>query len=146
MKIVLQRVLMAAVEVEQTEIGAIENGLLLLVGFGKGEPAPNINRAAEKIAGLRVFENDQGKPHFSLLDIGAGVLVIPQFTLYGETAKGRRPAFSNAMPPAEANEHFAKFVNALHHTAIKHVATGRFGANMKVSSINDGPFTLLMEF
>ena len=152
MKIILQRVKSAQVNVNQVTIGSIDQGLLLLVGFGKDdEPdtplaiSEKISRAIDKILHLRVFPNDQGKLDYSLVDVGGSILAVPQFTLYGRTQKGRRPDFTQALSPDIAEQNFDQFIRQL-TAQYDHLATGQFGADMEVSLINDGPFTLDMSF
>ncbi len=148
MRIILQRVKQASVTVDQSEIASIEEGLLLLVGFSHTDDDETLIRAANKVTSLRVFENEDAKPHFSVTEIEASLLAVPQFTLYGEVKKGRRPDFTKAMRPDEARLHFDKFIKALLNSGIPRVKLkqGQFGANMQVSSINDGPFTLFLQF
>ncbi len=147
MKILLQRVRSAEVAVAGECIARIERGVLLLVGFGRENAAagPELTRAAEKIVNLRIFANAQGKLDQSLLAIGGAVLAVPQFTLYGQTRKGRRPEFTDALAPVPAESHFQAFVEALRRTPVTQVESGRFGADMQVSLVNDGPFTLLLD-
>ena len=146
MKIILQRVSRAEVTVDAQTVGKIGHGVLLLVGFGRDDSDPDLVRAADKIIHLRIFANDLGKLDRSLLDIGGGVLAVPQFTLYGQALKGRRPEFTQALEPALAQSHFESFVRILRQTPVCKVESGRFGADMKVSLVNDGPFTLALEY
>ena len=147
MKILLQRVTTAQVTIGCEVIGRIDRGLLLLVGFGKDDElhAEKFTRIANKIIHLRIFENELGKLDKSLIDIGGAILAVPQFTLYSDLTKGRRPAFP-ALQPDLANEYFTKLVNAFRHTRIDQVECGKFGADMQVLLTNDGPFTLLLEY
>ncbi len=147
MKILLQRVSSAEVAVAGEPIARIERGVLLLVGFGRADAtaAPKLTRAAEKIVNLRIFANAHGKLDQSLLAVGGAVLAVPQFTLYGQTRKGRRPDFTDALAPAPAESRFQAFVEALRQTPVTQVESGRFGADMQVSLVNDGPFTLLLD-
>ncbi len=147
MKILLQRVSSAEVAVAGERIARIERGVLLLVGFGRENAAagPELTRTAEKIVNLRIFANAQSKLDQSLLAIGGAVLAVPQFTLYGQARKGRRPEFTDALAPALAESHFQAFVEALRRTPVTQVESGRFGADMQVSLVNDGPFTLLLD-
>ena len=145
MKILLQRVSRASVTVDREIIGRIEGGVLLLVGFGRDDAAPALARAADKIINLRIFANDRGRLDRSLLDVGGAILAVPQFTLYGQVRKGRRPDFTQALEPALAESHFRSFVELLRQTPVSQVESGRFAADMRVSLENDGPFTLMLE-
>lgn len=149
MRILLQRVCTAAVEVGDERVAEIGPGLLLLVGFGKvdaGNWQSKIDRVAEKLANLRVFANDQGKLDFSVVDIRGDILAVPQFTLYGKNLKGRRPDFTDALDPAVASLAFDDFRAALETALGKPVPAGVFGADMQVTLVNDGPLTLPFEF
>ena len=151
MKIILQRVESAKVDVDQITIGAIDKGVLLLIGFGKDDESnalpvsEKIRRAIDKILHLRIFPNDQGKLDHSLMDIKGSILAVPQFTLYGRTQKGRRPDFTQALSPVTAKQNFDEFIRQL-NAQYENIATGQFGADMKVSLINDGPFTLELSY
>jgi len=145
MRVVLQRVSSASVAVDGKILGTIEQGLLLSVGFGAGDEEVNIADMVHKLIHLRVFPNEAGRFHFSVLEVGGGVLAIPQFTLYGDCSKGRRPDFFSALAPERAVVLFDRFVEALKDNDLKRVETGRFGAHMHVESVNDGPVTLLLE-
>jgi D-tyrosyl-tRNA(Tyr) deacylase len=144
MKIVLQRVSEARVEVDGTVIGSISKGLLLLVGIGKGDTEAVLELMAEKVVNLRIFGDESGKMNLSLIDVNGAILAVSQFTLFGDSRKGRRPSFEKACPPEEANLLFNFFVQRLREK-VKHVATGQFGARMQVYLINDGPVTLILE-
>lgn len=146
MRILLQRVHHASVEVDQSPVGVIEKGLLLFVGLGQGDSATCFPAAIKKVLTLRVFENENGKFDQSLTDIGGGALLIPQFTLYGQTRKGRRPDFTQAMPPEQAKPLFEDFFQAFSQQNAGKTAQGVFGAHMNVALINDGPVTLMLEF
>lgn len=143
MRALLQRVSWARVEVDDTVIGAIDHGLLVYLGAGKGDGETERRYILQKILGLRIFENEQGKMDKSVLDVGGALLVVSQFTLYGDVRKGRRPSFDDAMPPAEAEAAYDAFVQEA-RAQIK-VETGKFRAMMKVSSLNDGPVTLWID-
>ena len=145
MRVILQRVNWASVTVDGELKGECGPGLMCLVGFGKGDDETKLKPMAEKLANLRVFRNEEDKFDKSLLDIDGGVLLIPQFTLYGETKKGRRPDFFNALEPDKATMLFDKFVNVFKSVGVKHVAQGVFGAYMRVKLENDGPVTLMVE-
>jgi len=141
---VVQRVAWAKVEVEGKLVGAIERGLLVYLGAGKGDDAAARAYVLSKVLGLRIFPNDEGKMDRSMVDIGGALLVVSQFTLYGDVSKGRRPSFEGAMPPAEAEAAYEAFVADARAQGIT-VATGRFRAEMKVSSLNDGPVTIWLD-
>jgi D-tyrosyl-tRNA(Tyr) deacylase len=131
--------------VDEELISHIAAGLLLLVGFGSDDDESKLQPMADKVANLRVFADQGGHFHYSVLQTGGAVLVVPQFTLYGSTDKGRRPDFLAAMPPERAQALFDRFVTALGNAGICDVATGRFGALMQVQLVNDGPVTLVLE-
>jgi len=143
MRIVLQRVKEAHVKVGGKMVAEIGRGILLLVGFEKGEN-PDLNKAANKCINLRIFEDEEGKMNKSLLDYGYEVLVVPNFTLAGDTKKGRRPSFDNAEYPERANSLFEEFVKILHSSGIP-VKKGVFGARMEISLINEGPVTFILD-
>ena len=143
MRVVLQRVRRARVTVDGEVVGAIDRGLLLLVGVGRGDDSDEAERLAEKIAGLRVFEDDDGKTNLALGDVDGEALVVSQFTLYGDVRKGRRPSWTDAEEPDEAAGRVEAFARGLEARGIR-VARGVFGAHMEVELVNDGPFTLLV--
>ncbi|TVQ69565.1 MAG: D-tyrosyl-tRNA(Tyr) deacylase [Chromatiaceae bacterium] len=136
----LQRVSGASVEVEGQPVGAIEAGLLVLVGVERGDGPAQTERILERLLGYRVFEDSQGRMNLSVRDIQGGLLLVPQFTLAADTRKGMRPSFTPAAPPEEGERLFNELVSQARN-AWPHVATGRFGAHMAVSLINDGPVT-----
>jgi D-tyrosyl-tRNA(Tyr) deacylase len=140
---VVQRVGSARVEVEGEVVGAIGRGLLVYLGVGKGDGAAQRAWMLDKILGLRIFPNEEGKMHASVLDVGGELLVVSQFTLYGNVRKGRRPSFEGAMAPREAEAEIEAFVADAARRI--RVATGKFGADMKVTSMNDGPVTIWIE-
>lgn len=144
MRIVLQRVSSASVSIDGRVAGAIDRGYCLLVGFTHADTAAEVEWLAEKVAGLRLFADAEGKMNLSLAEVGGAVLVVSQFTLYGETAKGRRPSFIGAARPDVAIPLYEQFIDALRRTGLV-VATGEFGAMMAVTIHNDGPVTLLLE-
>lgn len=144
MRVVLQRVASASVAVDAAIIGEIGPGLLVLAGISHQDTPATAAALAEKIAHLRIFEDDAGKMNRSALEIGAQALVISQFTLYADTAHGRRPAFLGAAPPDQAAPLIERFVARLRELGLV-VATGRFGAHMRVTLVNDGPVTLILE-
>ena len=145
MKILLQRVSRASVRIQNEVVGAIDQGLLLFVGFGQDDTTANLPPLVNKVVHLRVFADDRGRFDRSLLDTDGAVLVVPQFTLYADIRKGRRPDFSRAMAPATGADLFDGFVDAMRGAGVSRVETGRFGADMQVELINDGPVTLLIE-
>ena len=144
MKAVVQRVGASRVEVDGEVVGAIERGLLVYLGVAAGDDAHDHDWLAEKVRGLRIFEDDQGKMNRDVLDVGGQALVISQFTLLGDCRKGRRPSFAGAMPPEPAERLYESFVALLRAKGVP-VATGRFRADMKVFSLNDGPITMLID-
>ena len=144
MRAVVQRVLEAAVRIEGEEVGRIGAGLLVLLGVGQGDSLEDVDFLAEKVVHLRVFPDAEDKMNRSLLDIGGGVLVVSQFTLWGDCRKGRRPSFAGAAPPDQARSLYESFVEKLRDYPIT-VETGRFQEMMAVHLINDGPVTLLLD-
>lgn len=144
MKAVIQRVREASVTVEGAVVGAIGPGLLVLLGVAHGDTESAAAWLVEKILGLRIFEDAAGKMNLSLLETGGAMLVVSQFTLYGDTRKGRRPSFDGAARPEQANRLYEHFV-ALARARGVHVETGVFQAMMQVSLVNDGPVTLICE-
>ena len=145
MKALVQRVTEGSVTADGQLIGSIGKGLVILFGAGRGDTEKDVDYLAEKCANLRVFEDAAGKMNLSLLDIGGEALVISQFTLYGDCRKGRRPGFSNAADPAEAECFYEHFLTKIAACGVKNVQHGRFGADMKVKIFNDGPVTFLLE-
>lgn len=144
MRIVAQRVAKARVTVEGETVGEIGQGLLLLVGIGRGDDEKGLGWLADKVLDLRIFEDEEGRMDRSLLEIGGEVLAVPQFTLYGDVRKGRRPSFDAAAPPGEAAPLFQRFVERLKESGLR-VEQGVFGAKMEVELVNDGPVTLILE-
>ena len=148
MRVVLQRVKRAEVRVESRVTGKIGPGFLVLAGFAPSDTEAQLAWMAEKILGLRVFGDDAGKMNRDLSEVGGGVLVVSQFTLYGDASKGRRPSFIDAAPPDVATVLYEKFVALLRErgagSSIR-VETGEFGAMMDVELVNDGPVTLILE-
>lgn len=145
MRLVLQRVLRASVTAGEEKVAEIERGLLLLVGVARGDGETEARWLAEKIAGLRIFEDESGGMNLSVLDIGGEVLAVSQFTLLADTRKGKRPSFADAAPAEEAGPLFERFCELLRETGVDPVRTGRFGAMMSVALVNDGPVTILLE-
>lgn len=144
MRVVLQRVSRASVSIDGRIAGAIGRGFCLLVGLTHGDTDATVDWMAEKVAGLRLFPDAEGKMNLGLDEVGGGVLVISQFTLYGDSAKGRRPSFIDAARPETAIPLYQRFVGALRARGLE-VATGEFGADMQVEIHNDGPVTLILE-
>jgi D-tyrosyl-tRNA(Tyr) deacylase len=145
MRLVLQRVSSASVKVAGEVAGEIGRGLLVLVGIERGDGPPQVRAAAEKLAGLRVFEDDAGRMNLDLAAVGGAFLVVSQFTLAGSVARGRRPSFDRAAPPAEAEPLVDALVTELRNRGFR-VETGRFRAMMEVALVNDGPVTLVADF
>ena len=145
MRAVVQRVSRASVTVAGTVIGAVDRGLLVLLGAGAGDGANDLTYVVDKIANLRIFPDDGGKMNRSVLDIAGGVLVISQFTLYGDARQGRRPAFTGALEPVAARALCDQALIALRAAGVANVCTGEFGADMQVELINDGPVTILLD-
>ena len=146
MRVVLQRVSAAAVRVAGETVGEVGRGFLVLAGFAPGDTDDTLVWMADKILQLRVFADAEDKMNLALADVGGGLLVVSQFTLYGDAAKGRRPSFISAAPPDRARALYERFVALLHERAgAVPVATGRFGAMMDVELVNDGPVTLILE-
>lgn len=145
MRAVVQRVTSARVRVGDRETGEIERGLLVLVGVGKDDGPEDVQYVAGKIRDMRVFEGEAGKPmDRSVADIGGAVLVVSQFTLYGDMRRGRRPSFDTAAPPEIARARYEDLVRELRAASL-HVATGEFQAMMQVELVNDGPVTILLD-
>lgn len=144
MKILVQRVISSSVEVENKIVGKIDNGLLLLVGFTDGDTSKEIDYMVDKVINLRIFDDDIGIMNKSLLDVKGSILSISQFTLYADASKGRRPSYVNALCGEKAVLLYDEFNDKLRKAGI-HIETGIFGAEMKVSLINDGPITIMLE-
>ena len=144
MRLLLQRVRRASVTVAGETVGEIGHGILLFVGITRGDTPADADWLAKKAAGLRIFEDDEGKMNRSLLELGGEALVVSQFTLYADCRKGRRPGFDAAGDPAEAEKLYEYFVGRMKTEGVAKVATGRFGADMLVSLENDGPATFLL--
>jgi len=144
MKIVLQRVSSAGVEVDGEVCGKIGKGYLVLIGIGDGDTEAECRRLADKIINLRIFSDENDKINLSLDQVGGELLVVSQFTLYADCRKGNRPNFIQAAKPDEAQKLYEYFIDYCKSKG-KHVETGIFGADMKVSLINDGPFTVILE-
>jgi len=144
MRALVQRVSEAAVRIDGTVVGEIGPGLTILVCAMSGDTDAAANRLATRIAKLRIFQDEAGKMNRSLLDTGGAALVVSQFTLAADTSRGNRPGFSAAAPPEEGARLYERFAQALSDQGIE-VATGRFGADMKVALVNDGPVTIWIE-
>jgi D-tyrosyl-tRNA(Tyr) deacylase len=144
MRVVLQRVRQASVSIEGRRVGAIERGFLLLVGFTHSDTPEQAVWMAEKVAGLRIFSDADGKMNLALAEVDGAVLVVSQFTLYGDSAKGRRPSFIDAARPEQAIPLYERFCAELGSRGLR-VETGEFGAEMQVELINDGPVTLILD-
>jgi D-aminoacyl-tRNA deacylase len=144
MRVVLQRVARASVAVGDRRLGAIGRGFCLLVGFTHRDTAAEVDWMADKVVGLRLFADAEGKMNLGLAEVGGGILVVSQFTLYGDAAKGRRPSFVDAARPEVAIPLYERFIAALRERGAT-VETGEFGAMMAVEIHNDGPVTLLLE-
>ena len=144
MRAVVQRVTNADVKIDGRVNGKIDDGLLVLLGVGNGDTEEDMKYIADKIIKLRIFSDENDKMNLSLEDVGGSMLVISQFTLYGDCSHGRRPYFGNAMEPVSANEMYEKFVAYIREQGI-HTETGEFGADMKVTLTNDGPVTIILE-
>lgn len=145
MKAVIQRVTRASVEVDGKIVGQIRNGLLVLLGVAKGDTDRDLTYLVEKIPALRIFNDETGKMNRSLAETGGGLLAISQFTLLGDTRKGRRPGFDQAAEPVIAKGFFEQFVQTLRRTTDLTIETGAFGAHMKVELLNDGPVTFVLD-
>lgn len=131
--------------VDDQTVGAIDHGFVILVGVGPDDGEKHAEKLADKVAGLRVFNDEAGKFNLSLLDVGGGALVVSQFTLYADARKGRRPSFTNAAPPEVASPLCDYFAQKLRDFGVARVETGRFGAHMHVAIHNDGPMTIWLD-
>jgi D-tyrosyl-tRNA(Tyr) deacylase len=145
MRAVVQRVSKASVTVDGEVVGAIERGVAILLGVTHGDGEEQARWLAHKIAGLRIYEDAEGKMNLGLLDVGGEALVVSQFTLYGDCRKGRRPSFTDAARPEVAEPLCARFVELLRQAGVRRVESGVFGAHMMVEIHNDGPVTLILE-
>ncbi|MCI5892048.1 MAG: D-aminoacyl-tRNA deacylase [Clostridiales bacterium] len=144
MKIVLQRVSEASVKVDKKIVGSIEKGYLILLGISDDDTEEDIQKAVQKISKLRIFSDENGKTNLSISDIGGEILVVSQFTLYADCRKGNRPSFIGAGKPEYAEKLYEHFIE-YSKDYFKKVEHGIFGADMKVSLINDGPFTVILD-
>ena len=145
MRIVLQRVKHASVTIDGKINGKIDKGFLALIGFEETDDESMLIPMAQKMTGLRVFEDENEKMNLSLSDIGGDILAVSQFTLYADCKKGRRPSFAAAMEPSRAEDYYNKFVDICAGITGKKIETGIFGADMKVELLNDGPVTIILD-
>ena len=145
MRAVVQRVERAAVSVEDAVVGAVDRGLLVFLGVSGEDAEADADWLARKVPDIRVFEDDDGRMNRSLADVGGGVLVISQFTLYGSLRKGTRPSFNRAAPPEQGNRLYEHFLAVLRAAHAGPVACGRFGAFMTIDAVHDGPVTLILD-
>ena len=144
MRAVVQRVSRAQVKVGERSVGTIERGLLVLLGVAKADTQTDADYLAQKIPGLRIFDDESGKMNLLLAEAGGAILAVSQFTLYGDVRKGRRPSFDQAAPPQMANELYEYFVRKLRESGVR-CETGQFQAMMQVELVNDGPVTILLD-
>ena len=144
MRAVVQRVKEASVRVDGEVVGSIGPGLVVLLGVGTGDAERDAESLADKVLHLRVFEDDAGQMNRSVLEVGGGILVVSQFTLFGDARRGRRPSYSGAAPPEEAKRLYGHFVEQLRPSGLE-VATGVFRAMMDVALVNEGPVTILLD-
>lgn len=145
MRLLIQRVQSAKVEVEDRTVGSIGRGLLILLGITAEDGREQCEYLAEKAANLRIFTDEEDKMNLSLLDTGGEALVVSQFTLYGDCRKGRRPAFVSAARPEQAEPLYRYFTDCIRRAGVSRVETGEFGAHMQVSLVNDGPVTIWLD-
>ena len=145
MRAVVQRVTFGSVTIGDTCVGAIDHGLVILLGVGRDDSEADARWLAQKIANLRIMADDEGRMNASLLDVGGGALVVSQFTLYGNAQRGRRPSYSDAATPMIAEPLVERFCEFLVEAGVSPIATGRFGAMMQVVIHNDGPVTLILD-
>jgi D-aminoacyl-tRNA deacylase len=141
----LQRVSRAAVRVDDETVAEVGPGLLVLLGVGHADNDTVADSLARRVTELRIFEDDGGRTNRSILDVGGSALVVSQFTLYADTSRGRRPGFTDAADPATAERLYERFASALRESGVGEVQTGRFGAEMAVELVNDGPFTIWLD-
>ena len=145
MRIVVQRVRKASVSVNDEVVGSIGNGLLLLVGVHKNDTEEEVNWMCEKVRKLRIFDDDSGKMNDSVEDVNGEILVVSQFTLYGDARKGNRPSYIEAAGPGPAEDLYDRMIEYLQEYTELNIESGRFGAYMDVFLVNDGPVTILLE-
>lgn len=144
MKVLVQRVNLAEVKVNDKVVGSINKGLLLFVGFTNGDTSKEIDYMVNKVINLRIFDDENGVMNKSILDTNGSILSVSQFTLYADSSKGNRPSYINAMPGEQSIKLYEEFNTKLKEKNI-HIETGIFGADMKVSLLNDGPITIMLE-
>jgi D-tyrosyl-tRNA(Tyr) deacylase len=144
-RVLIQRVKCASVTAQGTVLGRIGQGLLAFVGLARSDDESHVRWMCEKIPRLRIFDDEAGKMNRSVADVGGGILVVSQFTLYGDAARGNRPSFTEAAPPEVAEPLYEELVRRLRATAGVPVESGSFGAGMEVELVNDGPVTILLE-
>ena len=144
MRVVVQRVNKAQVTIDNEVVGKIKRGFLLLVGLREGDELDQVKKAADKMAKMRIFEDEDGKTNLSLKDVNGEILSVSQFTLLANTKKGNRPSFVEAMRPPKSKDLWENFNQELENRGF-HVETGEFGADMQVSLENDGPFTIVLD-
>jgi D-aminoacyl-tRNA deacylase len=145
MRAVVQRVSRASVTVDARVTGSIDRGLLVFLGAGAGDDATDLKYIVDKVTNLRIFPDENDKMNRSVLDVGGGVLVVSQFTLYGDARQGRRPAFTGALEPVAAKALYVQSLDALRAAGVIRVEAGEFAADMKVDLLNDGPVTILLD-
>ncbi|MGE0396569.1 MAG: D-aminoacyl-tRNA deacylase [Kofleriaceae bacterium] len=145
MRAVVQRVTRASVTVGDRVTGAIDHGLLVLLGAGAGDGPTDLSYIVDKIVNLRIFADEAGKMNRSVLDVGGGVLVVSQFTLFGDVRQGRRPAFTGALEPVAAKALYLQSLDAIRAAGVSRVEAGEFAADMRVELVNDGPVTILLD-
>lgn len=145
MKAVVQRVKSASVSVQGTVVGAIEHGLLVFLGVCVEDTEAQALQLSRKVAKLRIFADDKAPMNIDVQAVGGDILVVSQFTLHAQTKKGNRPSFTEAAPGAQAEPLYLKFVESLRHETNREIQTGRFGADMGVTLINDGPVTIILD-
>jgi D-tyrosyl-tRNA(Tyr) deacylase len=145
MRALLQRTARASVTANGTAIASIGPGLVVLLGVGHGDDDATTDALARRVTELRIFRDDQGRTNRSIIDTGGAALVVSQFTLYADTARGRRPGFTNAADPALAERLYVRFADGLRAAGVGDVQTGSFGAEMAVELVNDGPFTIWLD-
>ncbi len=145
MKCVIQRVLDASVTVDGETVGSIKKGFLLLLGIAEGDTEAQAEKLAKKISAMRIFEDSEGKMNLSVNDVDGEILAVSQFTLCADCKKGNRPSFIGAMKPEEANRLYELFMQMLKNNGVRRVEHGIFGADMKVSLVNDGPVTIILD-
>ncbi len=145
MKAVIQRVKHAGVTIDNVKVSFVDKGFLILLGVEQGDTKADANRLVKKIPVLRIFEDENEKMNLSCLEVNGEILVVSQFTLCADCSHGRRPSFTKSAPPAEAEMLYEYFVDELKKAGVKKVDTGRFGADMKVDLLNDGPVTIILD-